>query len=112
MKPCNEMLGRTLQLTEMMVELADLGDEARKDVGCGVLYGLLRDSAYKIRKIAEQEREDHIRRGWWPQEKKSVKSRAAIPKQDGGCGCRTEPRTDADEQRSSKCNPTMAIKQK
>ncbi len=72
MKTCNEMLGRTLQLTEMMVELADLGDGARRDVGCGILYGLLRDSAYKIRKLAEQEREDHIRRGMWPEEKESV----------------------------------------
>ncbi|MGA2939506.1 MAG: hypothetical protein ABSF52_20740 [Syntrophobacteraceae bacterium] len=112
MNTCNEMLGRTLQLTEMMVELADLGDGARKDVGCGVLYGLLRDAAYKIRKIAEQEKEDHIRRGLWPVEKKSVMSRAAIPKQDGGCGCRTEPRTDEDEQRRSKCNPKTVLKQR
>lgn len=73
MKTSNEMLKRTLQLTETMVELADLGDEARKDVGCGVLYGLLRDSAYKIRKVAEQEKEDHIRKGVWPEEKKPVK---------------------------------------
>ena len=72
------MLGRTLRLTEMMVELADLGDEARKDVGCGVLYGLLRDSAYKIRKLAGQEREDHIRRGMWPEEKDSVKGKMTI----------------------------------
>ncbi len=97
MNTCNEMLGRTIQLTEMMVELADLGDGARKDVGCGVLYGLLRDSAYKIRKVAEQEREDHIRRGLWPEEKKSGKGTVAIRKQDGGCGCRTESWTDTDE---------------
>lgn len=62
MKKCDEVLARTLQLTETMVELADLGDGAREDVGCGVLYGLLRDSAFKIRKIAEQERENHIRK--------------------------------------------------
>jgi hypothetical protein len=77
MKRCNEMLGRTIRLTEMMAELADLGDGARKDVGCGVLYGLLRDSAYKIRKVAEQEKEDHIRRGMWQEEKKSLRRRAA-----------------------------------
>ena len=40
MKRCNELLRRALQSTEIMVELADQGDEARKDVGCGVLYGL------------------------------------------------------------------------
>ena len=72
MKKCNEILGRTLRLTETMVELADLGDEAREDVGCGVLYGLLRDSAFKIRKAAEQEREAHISKGWWPQENRSI----------------------------------------
>ena len=70
-------LRRTLQLTEMMVELADLGDGAREDVGCGVLYGLLRDSAFKIRKVAEQEKEDHIRKGMWPEEKKIRKGKAA-----------------------------------
>ncbi len=67
MKKCNELLIRTLVLSDMMAELADLGDSAREDVGCGVLYGLLRDSAYKIRKLAEQEKENHIRKGWWPE---------------------------------------------
>jgi hypothetical protein len=48
-----------------MSEIADEGDSAREDVGCGVLYGMLRDSAYKIRRLAEEEREAHIRKGWW-----------------------------------------------
>ncbi len=65
MKRCDEMLRRTLALTEAMWEIADQGDSAREDVGCGVLYGVLRDSAYKIRKLAEEEREAHIRKGWW-----------------------------------------------
>jgi len=72
MKKCNEILTRILRLTETMVELADVGDEAREDVGCGVLNGLLRDSAFKIRKAAELEKDDHIRKGWWPREKKTV----------------------------------------
>ncbi|HYA40704.1 MAG TPA: hypothetical protein VEF34_05350 [Syntrophobacteraceae bacterium] len=71
------MLRRTLQLAEMMVEVADQGDAAREDVGCGVLYGLLRDSAYKIKKVAEQEKEDHIRRGVWPEER-AVPGRGAV----------------------------------
>ncbi len=65
MRKCNEMLRKTLHLTEMMVAVADLGEEAREDVGCGVLYGLLRDSAYKIRKVAEEEKRAHIAKGWW-----------------------------------------------
>jgi len=80
MRMCNEMLRRTLQLAEMMVEVADQGDAAREDVGCGVLYGLLRDSAYKIKKLAEQEKEDHIRRGVWPEEKAFPGSRAVLRK--------------------------------
>jgi len=72
MKKCDEILERVLQLTETMVELADLGDEAREDVGCGILYGLLRDAAFKIRKVAEQERENHIRKGRRTEENKSV----------------------------------------
>lgn len=67
MKTSFELLGETLQLTEKMLELADLGDQAREDVGCGVLYGFLRDSAFKIRKLAEQEKEQHMRRGAWPE---------------------------------------------
>ncbi len=77
MKKYNEILGRILRLTETMVELADLGDGTREDVGCGVLYGLLRDSAFKIRKVAELEKEDHIRKGWWPEERKSVSGNCA-----------------------------------
>ena len=74
MKTSNEIIKRTLQLTEKMVELADLGDGARDDVGCGVLYGFLRDSAFKIRKLAEQEKEEHIRRGAWPETKETRKA--------------------------------------
>ncbi len=110
MKTCNELLGRTLQLTDMMVELADLGDRARIDVGCGVLYGLLRDSAYKIRKVAGQEKEDHISKGLWPKDNRSVKAGVDIPKKHGGC--RREQRTDSDEPRRSKCNPKTPLKQR
>jgi hypothetical protein len=65
MKACNQNILRTLELVERMNEVADEGDEAREDVGCGVLYGILRDSAYKIKKVAEAERESHRKKGWW-----------------------------------------------
>ena len=48
-----------------MIEIADAGDIVREDAGCGVLYGVLRDSAYKIKKLAEEEKEAHMRKGWW-----------------------------------------------
>jgi hypothetical protein len=65
-KAANECLKKTLELAAAMLELADAGDAAREDVGCGVLYGVLRDSAYKLQRLAEAEREAHIRKGRWP----------------------------------------------
>jgi hypothetical protein len=66
MRQCNEKLLRTLELVDRMIEIADEGDIVREDAGCGVLYGVLRDSAYKIKKLAEEEKEKHMRKGWWP----------------------------------------------
>jgi hypothetical protein len=68
MKRCNDALRKTLKLTELMNEIADEGDSIREDVGCGVLFGIVRDSAFKIRKLAEEEKEAHIRKGWWKQD--------------------------------------------
>jgi len=65
MRQCDEAIKRTLELVDLMHQIADEGDKAREDVGCGVLYGVVRDSAYKIKKLAEEEREAHIRKGWW-----------------------------------------------
>lgn len=65
MKPCDVHIEKTLGLVKVMIDIANQGDIDREDTGCGVLYGILRDSAYKIRKIAEQEKEAHIKKGWW-----------------------------------------------
>jgi hypothetical protein len=65
MKPCDESLQKTLKLVTDMLHLADEGDAVREDTGCGVVYSVLRDSAYKIKQLAEAERESHIRKGWW-----------------------------------------------
>lgn len=65
MKPCDEYIKKTLALGKTMLELADEGDAVREDTGCGVLYSVLRDSAYKIRQLAEAERDAHIKKGWW-----------------------------------------------
>ena len=63
MPPANQCLEKTLELADLMLKVADEGDAARKDVSCGVLYGVLRDSAYRIRKLAEAEREAHSKKG-------------------------------------------------
>ncbi|HQN19055.1 MAG TPA: rubrerythrin family protein [Syntrophobacteraceae bacterium] len=60
-RPCDDLLIQTLDLADRMIKIADRGDLAREDVGCGVLYGVLRDSAFKIKKLAEEERAAHRR---------------------------------------------------
>jgi hypothetical protein len=65
LRPCSESIKKTLDVVNTMLELADEGDAVREDVGCGILYAVLRDSAYKIKKLAEAEREAHSQKGWW-----------------------------------------------
>ena len=52
-------------MVKTMIEVADQGDAVREDTGCGVLYGVVRDSAYRIKKLAEAEKDAHIKKGWW-----------------------------------------------
>ncbi|PID40137.1 MAG: hypothetical protein CR984_04695 [Proteobacteria bacterium] len=65
MKPCDHNLKQTILLAESMIKLADTGDIDREDTGCGILYGTLRDSGYKIKQLAEAEKIRHIAKGWW-----------------------------------------------
>lgn len=66
MKTCNKNIEMTLDLARKMLELAQSGDDYREDSGCGVLFGVLRDSAYKIIKLAEAEKSAHVAKGFWP----------------------------------------------
>lgn len=52
-------------MSDDMIRLAEAGDRDREDAGCGVLYGVLLDSAYKIKKIAEDEKKRHMKKGAW-----------------------------------------------
>ena len=65
MKACDNNIKETLALVKQMIKLAERGDLEREDNGCGILYGILRDAAYKIKQVAEMEREAHIKKGWW-----------------------------------------------
>ncbi len=65
MKPCDENIKKVLDLAEKMLALSDEGDAVREDTTCGVLYGVIRDSAYHIRKLAEAEKDAHMKKGWW-----------------------------------------------
>ena len=68
MKPCDRNILKILHLAEEMISLADQGDADREDNSCGILYGVLRDSAYKLKKLAEDEKQNHINKGWWQEQ--------------------------------------------
>lgn len=68
MRPCDSNIKRTLDLVDEMIKVSDKGDIEREDSGCGILYGVLRDAAYKVKKLAEVEKEKHIQKGWWKED--------------------------------------------
>jgi hypothetical protein len=65
MKHYNECITKVLELSRQMIILADDGQSAAKDDGCRLLYGVLQDCAYKLRKKAEEEKAAHARAGRW-----------------------------------------------
>jgi hypothetical protein len=65
MKPCDKNIEKTLQFTDQMIKLAEIGNAEREDAGCGILYGVLLDSAYKLKRLAEKEKENHLNKGRW-----------------------------------------------
>jgi len=61
----NENLRKLIQITREMLALADEGDRDRNDDSCGIIYGILRDTGYRLRKLAEQECEKHKKADKW-----------------------------------------------
>ena len=55
----NENLNKVLRLTREMLATADEGDRDRNDDSCGILYGILRDMAYRLRTVTEEECQKH-----------------------------------------------------
>lgn len=58
--PCEKHIDEALEIARHLTILADEGELASTDDGCRVLYGVVRDCAYKIRAQAEREREAHV----------------------------------------------------
>lgn len=58
-KSANKNLEKVIALCNEMLELADLGDYSRLDDRCGIVFGTMRDSAYKIQKLAKNELTRH-----------------------------------------------------
>jgi hypothetical protein len=64
-RPSNDNLRRLLEMTGRMLALADDGDRDRNDPGCGIIYGVLRDAAYRLRRMADEECARHREAGRW-----------------------------------------------
>lgn len=62
MRACDNHIVQTLKITEHMLALADPGDAPGQDTGCGILCGVLRDSAYRLNKPAEAQKAAHVRK--------------------------------------------------
>ncbi len=65
MRKCNKHILDALELARKLTIVADEGESDAQDDSCIVLYGIVRDAAYRIRHRAEKEREAHITRGIW-----------------------------------------------
>lgn len=65
MKETNRNILRVLELSRKLLFSADRGDIQRNDDSCGVLYGIVRDCAYKMIDAASKERIRHIETGLW-----------------------------------------------
>jgi len=53
-KQCDINIAQTIDLAQKMIKLAQTGYEQREDPGCGILYGILLDSGYRLLDIAQK----------------------------------------------------------
>lgn len=65
MQPCNENIRELKKLIEKMIALSEKGDAEREDVNCGIMYGILRDAAFRLKQLAEEEERAHRNKGTW-----------------------------------------------
>lgn len=54
-----------IELSRKLLFCADRGDMQREDDSCGVLFGVVRDSAYRMLDLALKERQKHVNCGLW-----------------------------------------------
>lgn len=65
MLQCNHNLDELIKISEKLIEISIQGDMDRDDPSCGVLYGIARDTAYKLIEGAQNELEKHKNSGKW-----------------------------------------------
>jgi hypothetical protein len=62
---CNCNIKKAIRLADELKDVADEGEEFAGDNSCLLLYGVIRDCSYRIREIAEQEKQSHKNKGMW-----------------------------------------------
>ena len=72
---CNRHIREAFELVKNMIILSDSGEAHCRDNGCALLYGVIRDSAYRIKKEAERERDSHIEKGIWEEQTEKTYSK-------------------------------------
>lgn len=65
MQSYNDNLNKLIRMTREMLALADEGDRDSNDDSCAIVYGILRDTGYRLRRLAEKECENHKQTGKW-----------------------------------------------
>ncbi len=65
MEKCNQHILTALELSRSLLSLADSGQLDADDDTCHLLYAVIRDCGYKVRKQAEIERDKHVAQGRW-----------------------------------------------
>jgi len=76
----NKHLKQALEISKKLTILADEGEASSQDDGCAVLYGVIRDCAYKIRGRAERERDVHKVLGIWEEGELDEKNKVTAEK--------------------------------
>ena len=56
---CDRNIVKALALARRLNALADEGEQGSEDNGCALLYGIMRDCAYRIKTEAQRERALH-----------------------------------------------------
>ncbi len=64
-KNCDINIAQTIDLANEMIKLAQKGYEQREDPGCGILYGILLDTGYRLLDLAQKEKHTHMQKGGW-----------------------------------------------
>ncbi len=68
MKKCNQNLLKILDEVHKLLFVADIGDLQRDDIGCGVLYEIVREKAYHIKELTDKEIKNHKKSKKWNEE--------------------------------------------